>query len=46
MRWECSIILSMIKRVKLIGCEAAGHGIDTDKHAATIAKEHLVYFMG
>ncbi len=24
--------------VKLIGCEAAGHGIHTDKHAATIAK--------
>lgn len=23
--------------VKLIGCEAAGHGIDTDKNAATIA---------
>lgn len=24
--------------VKLIGCEAAGRGVDTDKHAATIAK--------
>lgn len=24
--------------VQLIGCEAAGHGVDTDKHAATIAK--------
>ena len=24
--------------VRLIGCEAAGHGIHTDKHAATIAK--------
>ncbi len=23
--------------VRLIGCEAAGHGIDTDKHAATMA---------
>ena len=26
------------KDVKLIGCEAAGKGIDTDQHAATIAK--------
>lgn len=26
------------KEVRLIGCEAAGHGIDTDKHAATIAR--------
>ncbi len=26
------------KDVRLIGCEAAGHGVDTDKHAATIAK--------
>ncbi|MCL1844916.1 MAG: tryptophan synthase subunit beta [Defluviitaleaceae bacterium] len=25
------------KNVRLIGCEAAGHGIDTDKHAATMA---------
>ena len=24
--------------VKLIGCEAAGHGVETDRHAATIAK--------
>ena len=24
--------------VRLIGCEAAGKGVDTDKHAATIAK--------
>lgn len=24
--------------VRLIGCEAAGHGVDTEKHAATIAK--------
>lgn len=26
------------KDVQLIGCEAAGKGIDTDQHAATIAK--------
>ena len=26
------------KKVALIGCEAAGEGIDTDKHAATMAK--------
>ena len=34
------------KEVKLIGCEAAGHGIDTDKHAATIAKGTLGVFQG
>ena len=34
------------KEVKLIGCEAAGHGIDTDKHAATIAKGILGVFHG
>jgi tryptophan synthase beta chain len=32
--------------VKLIGCEAAGHGIDTAKHAATIAKGKLGVFHG
>lgn len=32
--------------VKLIGCEAAGHGIDTDKHAATIARGSLGVFHG
>lgn len=34
------------KDVKLIGCEAAGHGIDTEKHAATIAKGRLGIFHG
>ena len=34
------------KEVKLIGCEAAGHGIDTHKHAATIAKGTLGVFHG
>lgn len=34
------------KEVKLIGCEAAGHGINTDKHAATIAKGTLGVFHG
>ena len=34
------------KEVKLIGCEAAGHGIDTDKHAATITKGTLGVFHG
>ncbi len=29
------------KEVKLIGVEAAGHGVDTDMHAATIAKGSL-----
>ncbi len=32
--------------VKLIGCEAAGRGIDTDQHAATIAKGKLGVFHG
>lgn len=32
--------------VKLIGCEAAGHGIDTDKNAATIANGSLGIFHG
>lgn len=34
------------KDVKLIGCEAAGHGIDTYKHAATIAKGRVGIFHG
>ena len=32
--------------VRLIGCEAAGLGLDTDKHAATIAKGTLGIFHG
>ena len=32
--------------VELIGCEAAGKGIDTDQHAATIAKGTLGIFHG
>lgn len=34
------------QEVQLIGCEAAGHGIDTEKHAATIAKGELGIFHG
>ncbi len=34
------------KTVKLIGCEAAGYGVDTNKHAATIAKGALGIFHG
>ncbi len=34
------------KSVKLIGCEAAGLGIETEKHAATIAKGSLGIFHG
>ena len=34
------------KSVKLIGCEAAGKGIDTDKHAASIAKGEIGIFHG
>jgi tryptophan synthase beta chain len=32
--------------VRLIGCEAAGHGIDTGQHAATIAKGSVGIFHG
>ena len=34
------------KGVKLVGCEAAGKGIDTKMHAATIAKGSLGVFHG
>ena len=34
------------KSVQLIGCEAAGHGIHTEKHAATIAMGSLGIFHG
>ena len=34
------------KEVRLIGCEAAGHGVDTDKHAATITKGTVGIFHG
>lgn len=34
------------KNVKLIGCEAAGLGVDTDKHAATITKGRVGIFHG
>ena len=34
------------KEVALIGCEAAGLGIDTPKHAATIAKGSTGIFHG
>lgn len=32
--------------VKLIGCEAAGEGLDTDRHAATMAKGKIGIFHG
>ena len=34
------------KEVRLIGCEAAGLGVDTEKHAATIAKGTQGIFHG
>lgn len=34
------------KDVKLIGCEAAGLGVDTDKHAATMTKGKIGIFHG
>jgi tryptophan synthase beta chain len=34
------------KQVRLIGCEAAGRGIDTGQHAATIAKGRMGIFHG
>jgi len=33
-------------RVSLIGCEAAGHGVETDFHAATISRGSLGVFHG
>jgi tryptophan synthase beta chain len=33
-------------QVRLIGCEAAGHGLDTEKHAASIAKGTVGIFHG
>jgi tryptophan synthase beta chain len=32
--------------VRLIGCEAAGRGVDTDKHAATMTKGRIGIFHG
>jgi tryptophan synthase beta chain len=34
------------KSVRLIGCEAAGEGLDTERHAATVAKGRLGVFHG
>jgi tryptophan synthase beta chain len=34
------------KGVRLVGAEAAGHGVDTDKHAATMAKGSMGIFHG
>ncbi len=34
------------KDVKLIGCEAAGHGVNTEKHAATLTKGRTGIFHG
>lgn len=34
------------KEVRLIGCEAAGHGVNTEKNAATIANGRLGVFHG
>ena len=34
------------KSVQLIGCDAAGHGVDTDKNAATIANGTVGIFHG
>ena len=41
-----SITLSKIKDVQLIGCEAAGRGVDTAETAATIATGRLGIFHG
>jgi tryptophan synthase beta chain len=34
------------KTVKLIGCEAGGHGVNTEKHAATLTKGSIGVFHG
>ena len=41
-----STTLSAIRRVRLIGCEAAGRGVDTPETAATIATGRLGIFHG
>ncbi len=38
MQWECFMTFVPDESVRLIGAEAAGRGIDTLDHAATIAK--------
>ena len=38
MQWGCSIHLSKMNRFVLIGVEAAGRGVDTNEHAATMTK--------
>ena len=46
MRSAAFIILLRTKKVRLIGCEAAGRGIDTDETAATITTGRLGIFHG
>ena len=36
--------LLKMQDVRFIGCEAAGHGVDTDKTAATMATGTVRYF--
>ena len=38
MRWECFIRSYKMKKLHLYGVEAAGKGIETEKHAATLTK--------
>ena len=38
MQWECFIRLLRMKRLSLYGVEAAGKGIDTEYHAASLTK--------
>lgn len=46
MQWVCSTISFQDESVRLVGAEAAGKGIDTKLHAATVAKGSLGIFHG
>ena len=46
MQWGPFMNLLKIPDVRLIGCEAAGHGVDTDKTAATMATGTVGIFHG
>ena len=38
MPWVCSMRFTLIASVKMIGVEAAGHGVHTHQHSATLTK--------
>ena len=46
MQWDPFMSLLKIRMSVLIGCEAAGHGVHTDKTAATMATGTVGIFHG